>query len=586
MTKRVDHEGLAAAHTRMRRRIRHHYYRVMPDRAHHRAAVWSVFWVAAAILVVQIIYPLDRTLPLAYWQGQHRGYESELTVAADIQKAFDDTTLRLIVDDQSAEVPLGALGAEPQAATTVEQLRDYPFWQRYIPLSLLMPRTAGPVPLTYTNAVATPACQQYADELSRPAVNASIRLEDGQLIATDDVDGLTVTADDLCRQIQAQDITLGDTIKLTVQADRTTADKTSDDFAAVADQARQALNRELTLVYQDRIFTPPSTQRAEWLQLSGEGEQTALAINQSSVEAYLTEIDQQIGRDPGQTNIHIVNGREAGRDEGQPGQAIDRQPVVQQVQAQLLGQQPVSPITLTLRDVAPTIIYNNRYTATQEGLQAYVSDAARDYNAHIMIQQLDGPGWQAGARQHESIPSASTYKLYVAMKLFDDMAAGRTSWNAPMLGTTVSACFDRMTIASTNPCAEEWLRQWGRQGINQYLYDHGFSQGTNFAHPVAIHSTAADLTNYMARLARGELYDDVYRQRLLQSIGNHPFPYGIPAGSAGRVYDKVGFLWDYVHDAAIVEHPRGRYVMTIMTKGQSYARIAQITREVERIMYP
>jgi len=52
------------------------------------------------------------------------------------------------------------------------------------------------------------------------------------------------------------------------------------------------------------------------------------------------------------------------------------------------------------------------------------------------------------------------------------------------------------------------------------------------------------------------------------------------------VHDKVGFLWDYVHDTAIVNHPKGNYVMTIMTKGQSYAAIAAVTREVERIMYP
>ena len=52
------------------------------------------------------------------------------------------------------------------------------------------------------------------------------------------------------------------------------------------------------------------------------------------------------------------------------------------------------------------------------------------------------------------------------------------------------------------------------------------------------------------------------------------------------MWDKVGFIWDYVNDTAIVHHPRGTYVMTIMTKGQSYGAIAAMTREIERIMYP
>lgn len=48
---------------------------------------------------------------------------------------------------------------------------------------------------------------------------------------------------------------------------------------------------------------------------------------------------------------------------------------------------------------------------------------------------------------------------------------------------------------------------------------------------------------------------------------------------------KIGFLWNYVHDTAIVRHPRGTYVMTIMTQGKSYAAIAAMTRDIERIMY-
>ena len=61
---------------------------------------------------------------------------------------------------------------------------------------------------------------------------------------------------------------------------------------------------------------------------------------------------------------------------------------------------------------------------------------------------------------------------------------------------------------------------------------------------------------------------------------------GIPAGTRGWTSNKVGFLWDYVHDVGVVHHPRGTYVMAVMTKGASYGIIAQITREIEALMYP
>ena len=104
---------------------------------------------------------------------------------------------------------------------------------------------------------------------------------------------------------------------------------------------------------------------------------------------------------------------------------------------------------------------------------------------------------------------------------------------------------------------------------------------------MATHVSAGDLTKFMVGLETGSLIGGAQRERLLYSLSHHPYRYGIPTGSQAReVYDKVGFLWNYVHDTAIVRHPRGTYVMTIMTQGKSYAAIAAMTRDIERIMYP
>ena len=166
------------------------------------------------------------------------------------------------------------------------------------------------------------------------------------------------------------------------------------------------------------------------------------------------------------------------------------------------------------------------------------------------------------------------------------MDKGKIHWDDPWLDTTVSVCFDRMTIASTNPCAEAWIDKAGRDNLNKFLWDRGFSHGTTFTNPEATHTTANDLKKFMIGLDTGSLIDGAHRDRLLHSLSVHPYRSGVPAGSAGKVWDKVGFLWDYVHDAAIVHHPKGKYVIIVMTKGYSYAKIAEITREAEEIMYP
>jgi beta-lactamase class A len=60
---------------------------------------------------------------------------------------------------------------------------------------------------------------------------------------------------------------------------------------------------------------------------------------------------------------------------------------------------------------------------------------------------------------------------------------------------------------------------------------------------------------------------------------------GVPAGTSAVVADKVGFLNGYLNDAAIVYHPNGTYVISVMTSGASWGKIAEITRKIEGIMY-
>ncbi len=559
----------------------------MPDNPHHRSLIWAVFWIVSGIIAMQLIYPPARAVPTATINGQSEGWQHEVDLAAQITQLFDATSVEVALGDQAIAVPLASLGAEPQTAAMVAELTEYPFWQRYLPLSVFLQQaTLESATVEYTNVVMQAQCHELAQELSYPATNATLDIRDGQLIATDDAPGRTVDGKALCQRIGATTIALGQTTTLAAPSSEVAPERTSADFAAVRAQAEAILARDVTLTYEEQRFIPSREERAGWLQIDqAAGGESILTLQRSAVKTYLKTINEDIGRAPGVTNVRVVNGVEVSRDTGTPGREIAYSAVIDRLQTML--DSDVSEFAVTLRDVPATITYNSRYTATEAGLAAYVNDAARDYNAQIMVRQLDGPGWEVGARQYESIPSASTYKLYVAMWLFDQMEQGKLDWNSPILGTTVSQCFDRMTIASTNACAREWLSQYGRENMNRYVRQRGFSAGTDFNSPIAVHTTAADLTNYMTRLERGELYGDQYRQRLYASLSSHPYRYAVPTGSsATEVYDKVGFLWDYTHDTAVVRHPRGTYVVTIMTKGQSYARIASITREIERIMYP
>jgi hypothetical protein len=566
--------------------VRRHYRAYMPDKKRYRIFVWVAFLSICSVIAGQMLYPPDRGLPLASIAGTSVAWRSYTDTAKVIVEKFDSSKVQLVLGDKKATYSVKELGAEPNVDEMVEQTSTYPFWQRIIPGSILwQPAQVREGDIYYSTKALQTFVSERVKDFSFPAKNAHLEIKEGKLVADMDQPGSEVDAAALQQALSSVRISLGGETIIQVPHKQIAAQFDTNDLSKVRAQAEGALSHSISILADGKSFSPDTGEVASWLVLSGD-EQPTLTVDKEKIKAYLKKINDQVGKPAGQTNINLVDGREVDRQTGSTGRAIDSDGPTDQLAVAMLA--PTKEIRLEAKfiEVLPSVIFNSKYTTTQEGLQAYVEDAAANRNMHIVIQQLDGAGWSAHARETESIPSASTYKLFIAKILFDKIDAGEIHWDDPMLDTDVAGCFERMTVASTNPCAESWIAQWGREYINQYVYRLGFSTGTSFTTGGAVQTTAADLNRYMTMLYNGTILSGANRDRLLDSLGRHPYRYGIPTGSQGEVHDKVGFLWDYVHDAAIVQHPRGTYIMTVMTKGQSYAAIAAVTRDVERIMYP
>lgn len=579
-------------HQRAHAHVSHHYFRVMPNKKHHRTLVWVVFLLCSFVVSAQMLYPNDRSLPLAKLEGAPIGWREDEALAGELAKRFDKTTIDITTaSGETYSAKLATAGAEQQASVAIEALSQYPFAQRLMPFSILWQRpTVQSSSVIFSAVTVKEFSKKAAAALSHSPINASLVLKEGVLVPKSDKDGQTVRAEDIQRALETHSqYKLGKTNVAIVPAAVVTPQTSSADFTAVRAAAEIALERTIALTINGDIIEPSSVDKASWLEIASDTSgDPKLALKVPALEKYLASLNKKYGKTAGFTEVSIVNGVETNRSIGKKGKSIDTAAAVKDIRSVLLRESPENTtlVQLTFADIAAGIRYNGRYTSTEEGLQAYVADTTRDGSIAIAIKQVDGNRWSAEGGAGESRVSASTFKLYVALYLFEEMKKGTTDWNDSMLDTTVSGCFDRMTIASTNPCAYEWLNKWGRSNLNQYLYSKGFSTSTTFTNPTATHTSANDLRRYMLGLENGSLVGGVYRDRLLHSLSSHPYRYGVPTGSAGTVHDKVGFLWDYVHDAAIVSHPKGKYVIVVMTKGHSYAKIANITREVEKIMYP
>lgn len=538
------------------------------------------------ILCLQLIYPYDTALPFARAFGQGVGGQSVNTLAAAFQKQFETTTVEFRAGTHVSTRKLPTLGATLNSERMAEDLTDYQWWQRLLPLSIvwLQPVIAH-FDVTMSGAQVAAQAETLAKELSYPATSASIAVEGEALQVVSAQSGQTVTSADITHAIAGAAFT-AQTSAVSLKGTELKPERIDSDVAQAKAVATTALSRELTINIPSRgTYTPDKATRAKWLTVTMDGAQATVTANREAIVQYVEALNANVKTDAVPVRVTMVDGVETTRSPGVNGEALDVLTVEDWLVRALVDGSITPTLSTTLRPVAPGIEYARSYTHTQAGLRAYVAYATTTQNVRIVVQQLDGNGWSASGRASESIPSASTYKLFVMLRVFDDINSGALTWDAPMLDTTAGGCFERTIVPSTNPCAEEWIRRYDRYALTNYVHSKGFSNGTGFTFNDATHTTAGDLATYLIGLYNGTLVSGNNRDMLLEKMGRQLYRYGIPTGTKGWTQDKVGFLWDYIHDAAIVHNPKGTYVLVIMTKGYSYGYIANVARQIDTILY-
>lgn len=538
------------------------------------------------VVCIQLIYPYETSLPFAQALGQGAGHQTVNELAASLQKNFESSSVEFHAGTHVSTRKLSVLGATLNSERTAKQLCEYPWWQRLLPFSLVWLRpSVDTFDITMNGMQAAAQAEGLAAELSYEATDASVALDGGYIKVVNAAAGQRVTSADI-KQAVATTVYRGSVTKVMVKRAVLAPERLDSDIVKAKEVASSALSRTLTVTIPDRgTYTPDKATLASWLSIETGTAEVAVHANREAIGRYVMSLNLSVKTDPVSTKVTVVDGIETARTTGRDGAALDAEALTNQLADALIDSGKPAAITATLYPVAPGTEYARSYSHTQAGLRAYVAYATSTQNVRIVVQQLDGPGWSASGRAEESIPSASTYKLYVMLRVFDDINSGKLNWGTPMLDTTAGGCFERTIVPSTNPCAEEWIRQYDRTALTSYVRSRGFSSGTGFTFSDAAHTTASDLATYLIGLYHGTLVSGANRDMLLEKMGRQLYRYGIPSGTEGWTQNKVGFLWDYIHDAAIVHNPKGTYVLVVMTKGYSYGYIANVARQIDTILY-
>lgn len=537
------------------------------------------------VIALQFLYPTDRSLPNASVNGKSAGNKTVNDLAPLLQTAFQDTSVTLKANNVTAEAKLPALGATLDSRETALQLMEYRWWQRLLPFSLLwIQPTVKDLRVTFSDTELTAKTTELAATMTSQPKNGTVGLTAaGEVTITPAEDGVSVTTEEAAKAAKAAAYKFGaNTVLVTPKATAPTI--TNDMLSKVKDRIAGVLAVQPTLKnsLDAKTASPDKATVASWIHI---GDDLSLSLDKGKVAEYANQFAKAQLLAAGTAKITTLDGVETGHIDAPAGRGVNLDALTADL-SKALFENGTTTVAVQFVTIAPSVTYSRTYSSSQAGLQAYISDVTRGTNIEISVRQLTGAGWSASAGASKSVVSASTYKLFVASVLFDKINAGQIRWSDPVQGTNVDGCLRNTIVVSANNCSEEWLEDWGNSNVNAALYAKGISSATTFTAADAVHTSAADLQTLLIGLYGQSLFTPADSGKLLDLMKQQVYRQGIPAGSAGTVADKVGFLWDYLHDAAIVYHPKGTYVLVVMTKGQTWGKIAEITHQVEAIMYP
>lgn len=571
----------------------HHYLAL---HRHIRYALEGLTALVAILMLlnaVAALYPANRAVPFAHI-GAHAsgGMSAEQMTVLLGEEDIRENIFSFRINEHEYMATAEALGLEVDPELTVA--KTYQTDRGLFPLLDFVGRMQRR-DVAYTYTLDTAAFASYVMPLREyytyAPVNATIEIsEEGEVTILESQEGSGLDVDrmalDFLSRVNSGDGSLPQLYATSIEPSRET-----EYLVPLKEHVQMLIDTPVVLTLDAAIFTPDKKIVSQWVGLRDiqPGDHLEAYINREGVAAYIASIASELDVVSQPGAITTLDGVTIAETAGSPGVALDQESAVTAIVQQLEEQGEVEVDLRTLA-LPPHVIYNKQYSKTSTGLTALIADweATHSGDYGIMVQELGGQRRRAEYQANKPYVTASTYKMFLAYAVLRKVEEGAVSLGQlTNIGWTVDACITEMISHSTNPCAIALGQMIGWGTVDGYLREKGFTITTlnvydqNGAQVANKMSSASEEGMFLEKLNNGELLNAAHTAKLLGLLKAQIWRYGIPTGVPGvEVADKVGFLWSYIHDVAIVYDPNGHYILAIMSNGGSYANFADLSRVV------
>lgn len=533
------------------------------------------------VTLIQLCYPAGKLLPFTRVDGMALGGVDRKEATAKLNTAYANHPIDIYMGSGTKPVTSPKLSAADMKVDNTARLSslDYPWYLRIIPTSIMwagLKSTPVPAPTygesfdDYIEKNLMPSCRQ-------DPIDATLKAAGDKLVVVSAKKGGQCEASDAIKSIKAVRPTIEK--QTVIKVARKEVDAHIKDAVAkeLGDTLNARLGKGISLAVGGETVTIAPKDVLSWLDFATKDDGIAVTVNTDRASAWLNgSIASKVVVKPGVSYITTKDFTVVSQTTGASGQALDVGLTIQSVQSVVDGTAN-SAITST-KVVPPTEQYTRTYSASDAGLSALMTNYAKDHPGTFGVSmiELDGKKRRADYRGNEQFVTASTYKLFVAYSLLKQIDGGKRDWESN------ANCFNKMISYSDNACAESFLNSLGLRNVTSDIQAIGL-KNSNFIKTGGPFTTANDLTLLLGMIATGQNFSSANQQRLVSAMTANVYRKGIPAGVNGTVADKVGFMDGLLHDAAIVYSPSGTYVLAIMTNGSSWATIADLAKQIDKL---
>lgn len=529
------------------------------------------------VISVQLLYPTNRTLPVAYLNSQAVGFRNKTEIKTKVS-GLSNNKIQIKLSQTSYEPKLEELGI---SFTSDDKVVDYPFTARLLPFSFLFygkDRLVSHVHSHLDQAKAKQYFSSLIDKNTKKVVEGSIKIENQKVVINYPQSGTSYSTDKVVTEVGKLNILNVNVFN--VPADTTNPTYGKDTFNQTAAQAEAYFAKSVDVSAEGKTMTLTPDMIAQSIRFTPDNVSKTIIVSfdRMALLAKLTPLIEQLSVDPINTVVTTLDGNEIDRTIGSDGRAMANDTTIDNVIAAIKQSQTTA--TATVQPIGPSVITNRTYSKTSQGLQVLLNDWVGDNSGphwSVSIKELSGLDRSATLKPDDQFLPASVYKLFLSYPLLTDVDDGTINLASPTsTGQSVDTCIEQMIVKSNNACAHALGDIVGWDNATSRIHAKGFNS-TTLSMISGFTTTANDTTNILEQLYDGTLLPPAQASRLLNMMERQIYRTGIPAGSRGIVVaDKPGYIDGYTHDVAIVFHPHGAYALSVFSTWGSYPRIANL----------